>query len=231
MGVKILVVGFPRSGTTLTYRVCKKHPQVAGMFNEEHILRSRSLPGFRFVNKQYLYNRYPKFKLNYGEKLIYEKGVLGKRHISNVTVVDYCKQWNKTFGKDSRIIQIVRHPFDSWNSIIRFKYRSRRIEKEIPRMFDQYLKCIPNYTQEISELKTCLTIKYENLVLNFKEITANIYKHCNLDPFNYSEVVRTGRAFNYKRNGFGLKVDSRLNKVIDVFNRFDGPKYELGDSS
>ena len=229
MKVKILVVGFPRSGTTLTYRVCKKHPQMSGMFNERHILRGKSLPGFQFINKKQIYNRHLKFNLNHGEKIIYEKGVLGKRHLSKVTVVDYCRQWNKTFGKESKIIQVVRHPFDSWNSIIRFKYRTRRKEDQIPRMFEEYLKYIPKYTEAISKLDRCLTIKYENLVLNFKEVVAIIHEHCGLDPFNYSEVPRTGRAFNYRRNGFKLEADPRLSEVIDVFNKFDGPEYKLGD--
>jgi len=230
LGVKVLVVGFPRSGTTLTYRTCKKHPQMAGMFNEEHIIRSRSSSRFQFTTKNYLCNKYPKFKLNHGDKLIYEKRVIGKRHLSNITVVEYCEKWNELFGSDARIIQIVRHPLDSWNSIIKMKYRKRGKMKQIPRMIDEYITYIPKYTEMIADLKSCLTIKYENMVSNFKEISARIYEHCNLDPFNYSEPMRVGRIFNHRKNGFILKrVDSRFNDVIKVFNKFDGPVYEIGD--
>lgn len=231
MGVKILVVGFPRSGTTLTHRICKRHPQVAGMFNEEHILRSRSSRRFQFVTADYLYKKYPRFKLNYGEKMIYEKDIVGKKKFSNITIVDYCKQWNKLFKKDARIVQIVRHPFDSWNSILKKKYIKRGEQSEIPRMLELYITYVPKYTEEIASLKNCLTIKYENLISNSEEVIRMIYNHCGLDSsHNFLERMRVSRVFNYRKRGFGLKrVDPRLAKVIETFNKFSGPKYHLGD--
>lgn len=41
--MKILVVGFPRSGTTLTYRIFKTHPQVEEMNFEKYVLLNKSL--------------------------------------------------------------------------------------------------------------------------------------------------------------------------------------------
>jgi hypothetical protein len=101
--------------------------------------------------------------------------------------------------------------------------------KEVPRMMEDYLTYIPKYTEEISKMKDCLTIKYENLILNFKEVIAIIHNHCGLEFFDYSERPRISRVFSYRKKGFKLKVDLRLDKVIDVFNKFDGPEYKLGD--
>ena len=103
--MKILVVGFPRSGTTLTYRIFKTHPQVEKMVFEKRLLLNRHLMKSFTPGK------------NCGEKVIYEKRVIGKIGISTYNIVDYCKDWNKLFKDEARIVQIIRHPLHSLNSL------------------------------------------------------------------------------------------------------------------
>ena len=214
--MKILVVGFPRSGTTLTYRIFKTHPQVTNMVFEKRLLLNKHLM------KSFTPGRIC------GEKVIYAKRVMGKIGKSKYNIVDYCNDWNKTFKKKARIIQIIRYPLDSLNSLVISKKRHPR-GPSAPKVYKEYLKYIPQYTLEIAALDNCLTIKYEDLVNNPDEIISKLYKHCNLKVVKFKEKMKTKRVFNHKDKKFLLNWDDRLRNVVNVFNTLPGIRYEIED--
>ena len=211
--MKILVVGFPRSGTTLTYRIFETHPQVEEMIFEKYIL----------LNKQLIKSFTPGRIC--GGKVTYEKRVLGKIGKSTYNIVDYCKDWNKLFKDEARIIQIIRHPFDSLNSLVVSKKRFKRGPSAV-RVYKEYLKYMAGYTLNIAELDNCITIKYEDLVMNPDKVIKKLYKHCNLNQTKFKEKMKTKRIFNYKHKDFLFEWDDRLEGVIDSFNLIKGITYE-----
>lgn len=212
--MKILVVGFPRSGTTLTYRIFKTHPQVSKMIFEQRIL----------MNKR-LMSSFTPGKIC-GEKVIYAKRVMGKIGKSKYNIVNYCNDWNNTFKDEARIIQIVRYPLDSLNSLVISKKRHPR-GPSASKVYQEYLKYIPQYTLGISALNNCLTIKYEDLVMNPDEVIPNLYKHCDLKVVKFKEKMKIKRVFNHKEKDFLLTWDDRLKNVVNIFNTLPGIKYEI----
>jgi len=215
--MKILVVGFPRSGTTLTYRIFETHPQVERMYYEKWLVRDA-----KEIKNNPLFEKGRIF----GSKVINAKRVIGKIGKSKYNIVDYCNDWNKTFKDESRIIQIVRYPIDSLNSLVVLKKRRWR-GPSAESVYQEYLKYIPQFTLDIDSLSNCLTIKYEDLVTNPDEVILRLYKHCNLKNVKYNERMNTERVFNYKNRDFLLDWDDRLKNVVTVFNTIPGIKYEL----
>jgi hypothetical protein len=233
--MKILVIGFPRSGTTLMYRVIRMHKNVEKMLFETNMMKRIG------TNRENSLNAiFPK-DVNIGEKVIYEKEVMGKIKSGAPTPVEYCKRWNKTFKGEARIIQIVRHPYDVWNSILIKKYIRRDKKDAIIKMEKIYFEYIPRYFDRISKFKNCITVKYEDLVSNPKVVIPKVYKHCKLDRTNSRrEYMRSGRVFVYKHKGFKIH-EKRLEKqknefmkimgeniegCLKVLNQFPGPEYE-----
>lgn len=220
--MKILVVGFPRSGTSLTYRIFEKHPQVKKMFFEKWVIKKSQ-------TKEEFYQRFPVFNgSTCGEKVICEKRVTGKIGKTNQTIVDYCLKWNDWFGKEAKIVQIVRYPFDSLNSLVMSKNRFKR-GPMFSLVYQEYLKYIPNYMIEISKIHNCKTIKFENLVDTPNEIIKSLYEHCNLDPnHKFKEAIRKDRSFKYLRNKKLLfEYDDRLVGIVNKLNIIEGVKYPL----
>jgi len=223
--MRILVVGFPRSGTSLTCRMFERHPEVQKMFFEKWVIKkSKTLEEF--------YSRFPMFrnkKLTYGEKVICEKRVTGKIGKTNQTIVDYCLKWNDWFGRDARIIQIVRYPIDALNSLVVSKKRFPR-GPGFNTVYREYLNYIPKYIIEISKIENCKTIKYEDLLAEPKKIITDLYKHCNLDPkYQFKERIKKEKAFRYihKHKRTFFEYDDRLEDIMKILNQIPGAKYEL----
>ena len=156
--MKILVVGFPRSGTSLTYRIVKANPDVKDMIFEKWLLRQAK-------TKKELLEKHSFLNFTGGEKVINAKRVIGKIGKSNFTIVDYCLQWNDWFGKEAKIVQLVRHPCDSLNSLVLSKKRFPR-GPAFKRVYYEYLHYIPGFANAIFKIPNCLTVKYENLLSN-----------------------------------------------------------------
>ena len=220
--MKILIIGFPRSGTTLSYRIFQKHPQINGMLFERQSLKKSK-------TKEHLIKRYPLYKRkNCGEKVIWEKRVMGKIGIGDkFDIIDYANRWNDFFGKEARIIQIVRHPYDSLNSLVMSK-------KRLPRgpgfnlVYKEYLANASRFFEGLYSIPNCLTIKYETLIEDSEQTIKKYYSHCNLDVnHKHPEKMKKGRVFNYKEKDFLFKYDKRLHDIIHTLNKLPGVKYEL----
>jgi len=218
--MKILVVGFPRSGTSLTHRIFAKHPEVKGMLFEKWALKQGA-------TKKELIGKYPMFRNTCGEKTIWEKRVTGKIGKTNENIIDYCLKWNDWFKDEARIIQIVRHPFDSLNSLVISKKRFPR-GPSFKTVYPEYLNNASRFIDGIKSIPNCMTIKYEDLISNPEPMIKKMYKHCNIDAnHKHQEKMKTGRIFNYKEKDFLFKYDDRLKNIIDTFNKIKGVKYEL----
>lgn len=233
--MKILIIGFPRSGTSLMKRIIMRHPDVEKIFFEANLMKRIG------TNRENTLNILLPPKKNVGEKVIYEKGIMGTKRSGSPTPVEYCQRWNNRFKKEARIIQIIRHPYDVWNSILIKKYIARNKKHAIIKMFKNYFKYIPKCFDRISKFENCLTVKYEDVIMNPNILNLKIYRHCNLSlDFKMAEHMKRSKVFAYKRIGFKIH-DSRLveikenfmeimNKNIDdcliVLNKFPGVIYE-----
>jgi hypothetical protein len=216
--MKILIVGFPRSGTSLTNRIFNRHPQVSKMLFEKWLLKN-------VKNEKAVPQKHKKMINNCGEKVIWGKRTTGKN--TSQTIVDYCHLWNDFFSDETRIVQLIRHPYDTLNSLVISKKRLPR-GPAFERNYSEYLQFAPIYVKQISEIPNCLTIKYELLVSDLNNTTKVMYNHCKIDPTHkHPEKMKKGRIFNYKKKDFLFKYDDRLKHVIEVFNTIEGPKYEL----
>lgn len=223
MKQRILIVGFPRSGTTLTRSIVLNHPQVGTILFEKWVLNKCN-------NLKDVYKKFPFFENNRpcGAKVIYAKRVIGKVGTSTQTIVDYCKKWNEFFGRDSKIVQIVRHPYDSLNSLVLSKRRTP-LGPIFGSVYREYLDYIPQYTLGIAELPNTYTFKYEDLLLNHEKTLKEICDHCGLDTdYKYQKKILEEKAFNHRKNKKLLfEFDEKLESVVDAFNQLDGVKYEL----
>ena len=213
--MKILVVGFPRSGTSLTHRIFKKHPEIKRMFFEKFMIKNCS--------KRELIKSEKVFSpgVGCGEKIIYTRRRVKKD--GSMSVVDYCKKWNKFFGKEARIIQPIRHPFDSWTSMKKNGVH-RKNSEIMERLYNLYFEVVPECTEVIGSFPNCFTFKYENLVMNKDEITKELYSFCNLSDFYFDEKMKKRRVFANKKLPFYRH--KKMSEVLNIFNKFDGPKYE-----
>jgi hypothetical protein len=197
--------------------------------------------------KEILIKKYPVFNpgRNCGEKNIYAKPIFGKlpKRPDHLTAIKYCRKWNKYFGEEARIIQIVRHPYDVWNSMIRKKHLRRGIERTIIKDMKLYFDFFPEYIELMKKFPNCLSIKYEELVLDPMKVIKELYDFCNLDSSSIQhEKMKDGRVFCYKNKGYAVEVDDRVKKYADEFfsvmdknindtirvlNKIPGPKYEV----
>jgi hypothetical protein len=166
-------------------------------------------------------------KDNWGEKVPYYPSA------RKYPIVKYCKTWEDYFADKSRIIHVVRHPYDvGFSTVKKFKNVSS-VDKPI----EIYRNIIPTAVKEIDKLKSTFTFKYEDLLLNSDEIMFKIYKHCGVNPdFDFKkkmmqiknpryQKINPERAFAYKRKD--INSDYKLKPVIEILNTIDGPKYEL----
>ncbi len=216
--MKILVVGFPRSGTSLTNRIFDKHPDVSKMLFEKWLLKQ-----VKSINQ--ISKKFPNMVGTYGEKVIWGSRIACKG--TQQSIFDYCIEWNDTFGEEAKIIQLIRHPYDTLNSLFSSKKRFPR-GPAFTKNYSEYLQFAPIFIQKINNLSNSLTVKYENLISDLDNTTKAMYGHCGINPSHkHSEKMKIKRIFNYKHKDLLFKYDDRLKDVIDIMNSIEGVKYEL----
>jgi hypothetical protein len=246
--MKIFVTGFQRSGTTLVKDLIDKHPDVKIMFHE-------SKPRILSKNKKELYNskkikhkiipnnyqgtKDEFFKINlslkndnWGEKIPYYLPKITKQ--GGGFVWNYCIRWNNYFEKESRIVHIVRHPFDVAESTVK-----RGFKKHINQVIKQYQWTIPIVIDNIQKVENVLHIQFETLLKEPEKILKKIYKFCNLD---YSDDVIKGvlsnknifrygkinpkRAYQFKKKNENWKKYD-INPILKKLNTLEGINYEI----
>ncbi len=210
--MKALIIAWPRSGTSLSLRIFKKHPQIERTYFETKLLR-------KFPNEKRLVNLHKPFGKgrNCAEKIIYEGATFGSK--TDHTPQMYCERWNQFFGQEAKIIQIIRHPKDVWNSLILKLYIKRNWEHMIPAKVEHYFDSFGKTLNDIDKHDNTLTIKYEDLILNLSEMTKKVYAFCGLDKYKFTEKMRIKRVFLYKEIGMRIDTDFRVKKYRDDFNK------------
>lgn len=204
--MKILVVGYQRSGTTLLRRLIQLHPHVVNMIHEKKLLRYGKTKT-AVVKQAARYSKACKVDNNWGEKVpFYGKG----------SILSYCKKWINIFGEEARIVHIVRHPVDVAISNVKMKKSpARSVDKAVK----LYRRVMPNILKEIEETpllkKKTIVISFETLVTDPKKTMAKIFKFCNLkndkeiieriasakkDSLRYFDGINSDRAFSYKKS-------------------------------
>jgi len=232
--MKALIIAYPRSGTSLTLRLFTDHPDIDRTFFETKLLR-------KFPEKRRLVNLYKPFDKgrNCAEKIIYEGPTFSSTTKDNPQL--YCTKWNHFFGNEAKIIQIIRHPKDVWNSLLLKEFIKRGWTHIIIPRLKLYFDSFGTILNDIDYHDNCLTIKYEDLILNSKPTIKQIYKFCDLAPFDFKERMKIRKVFLYKEIGMRIDIDSRLKQyrkefneifykglpeMIETLNKFQGIKYE-----
>lgn len=223
---KILIIGFQRSGTTFLRRLIQSHPEIKIMLHETTILSkcktkeeiSKKI-GFSVDN------------FNWGEKIPYYRST----RMSAINKCDYSVAWSKIFKDDSRIVHIIRHPYDvSWSSLKTFNLDFRS-------SINYYNKNLPKVLKILDDLPNVLNIKYEDLLTNHRVLVPKIFSFCNVESkidyekhlFEKNQDKKSryasfdeSRCFSYRRGPLTEKYNI-LEKTISLINEIDGPKYEI----
>jgi hypothetical protein len=232
--MKILIISFPRSGTSLSLRILDKNPQISRAFFETKLLRKNK-------TKKQLIKKYPQFSENRScaEKIIYEGVTFGSK--TKDTPIMYCDMWNEYFGEQAKILHVIRHPYDVWNSLLLKLYLKRHWEHLIIKKLQDYFDCIKQYPLQISKYENSMIYKYEDLILDNKNMVKKIYKFCGLPHFDYKERMRTNKVFWYKEIGHRINNEpklkqyrkefnqifrERISETLDILNEIPGPVYE-----
>jgi len=227
--MKVLIVGIGRSGTTMTYRLFRSHPEIKGALLEQCIL-------LLVKNRKQLENKYPCFKKSCCEKINYTRDKIRKPHIEvEETIYDYCNLWLDWFKDEARIVNIIRHPLDTIYSAIAKRGRRmgivsngfkgfENISKNISEnMVNNYFKISPKYPEMISKLPQTITVKYEDMVGDYDKHN-QVFNFCGLSDYVFPERRKIDRIFAYKNNGF--RIDRPITNVVKTFNRIaKGVKY------
>ena len=222
--MKILIIGFQRSGTTLMRRIINEHPEVTKIFHEQFLLN-------KFIDKKILFDYLRSGDIdlkngNWGEKVPFYPSVKG------FPVINYCETWNDYFGRGSRILHVVRHPLDVVFSVVN-KYKNQNFDYALALYKERMIKYIP----KIMEMDNTFTFKYEDLLLNPDKLIPRIFWFCGLDKdtdfklylskianSKYQKINKS-RAFAYKKKTYKTDVD--LTDVIRVCNMIEGPEYKI----
>ena len=222
--MKILIVGFQRSGTTLLRRLFHLHPEVQRMFHEVFLLKTNST--HQKLNE---FIKSKKLDINkpWGEKVPFYPSA--RRY----PIIKYCNKWVEYFGDESRIIHIIRNPYDVAISNVKKFSHTKTVEQPLR----IYKKIMIPATDAIASIKTATTIKYEDLLSNPDVVLSNLYEACQLTPdIDYKksmskienpkyQTIDSSRLFSYKDSK--TKFNVNMKEEIEYLNQFGISKYDL----
>lgn len=204
--VKILITGFKHSGTTMLLGLLRNHPQVGWIEMEEAYIEYDK-------PKKWVLQMASKRVPNLKEKAWGDKIPWGNRPEDKDAKrpIEFTKKWLKYFGKQSRVLHIIRHPIDTASS-------GRPDGNPGEGTLKQILNSLPPYIDFINKSSYAATIVYEDLLINPKEHLHNIFNFCDLissekilnrvmnGPLKYGKI-NADRAFAFKKKGVESTAD------------------------
>jgi hypothetical protein len=209
---KILIAGFKHSGTTMLMSLLRHHPQVGWIEMEESYIEYDK-------PKKWVLQMASKKVPNMKKKVWGEKIPWGHRPNDNNAkrAIGFTKKWLKYFGKNARVLHIMRHPMDVASS----GRPDGNISKDT---IKRIMNTVPAYINFINNSIHCATIVYEDLLINPQEHLKNIYNFCGLNvndkilnralnaPLKFGKI-NSDRAFAFRKKGIKSLVD--YNEFID----------------
>jgi len=194
---KIFITGFRHSGTTMTMQLIKAHPQVGWIENEESYIEfNKDRKWILMMAGQKVENLR---KYAWGEKIpwgIRPTDKNGKR------AIEMSKKWIKFFGKDAKVIQVLRHPIDVFLS-------DRGGNKILQKEFSWLTNTVDKVVDYMNTNKRCGIVIYEELVSYPEIVLPRIFKFLELNvndkiinkvintPLKFGKI-NSDRAFAYK---------------------------------
>ena len=212
---KILITGFKHSGTTMLMGLLRNHPQVGWIEMEESYIEYDK-------PKKWVLQMASKRVHDLKEKAWGDKIPWGHKPEDKDAkrVIGFTKKWLKYFGKQARILHIMRHPIDTASSGRPDGHPGEDALKRI-------LNSVPAYIDFINNNLYSATIVYEDLLINPKEHLHNIFNFCGLmstekilnrvinGPLKFGKI-NPDRAFAFKKKGVESTVD--YDKMIERVN-------------
>lgn len=218
---KILIIGFQRSGTTLLRRLINAHPSIYVVLHETWVMsRDNATEGILHSGEAA------------GEKIVYIY-----RNVS--AIKDYMRTWRGTFRKDSRVINIVRHPLDVALSNMKLEWM-KSLDFALQNQYDALVAML--------EVKNIYHVKYEDIVLTPHYELTKIFKYCdlstsdklidvilengfrNLEVYGHSPKLNKDRVFAYRSldkirsmSPTGIKFGIRTCKLLN--DNIEGTPY------
>jgi len=227
--MKILVVGFQRSGTTLLRNVVENHPDVQKMFHEKFFLK------FNKGQQKNMLAGLGDPEGTWGEKVPYYTRRI--RRGVGMHIEEYVRRWFKMFKSEARVLHIIRHPLDVGLS------SKKTFEIDFDNAVKTHIHVVPRVVNYLSDYDNCMQIKFEELVWMPASTVQKIYEFCKLEH-NSKIVQKTINKGNYrlgrtkKPSGIikdrafvyiqeGIKYEKNLANAFEVLNTIPGPEYEV----
>ena len=176
--MKILITGYSRSGTTLVRKLIAAHHQVVGILHETMILIAnrgivgKTMYGWQGGEPVTLESGCNMERDHWGEKVLYDYPCIDGGVID---ALDYCMFWNECFLPDSRIVNILRYPFD----VVLSSANKRKTTVEKAAMI--YKHWMPRMVHEISALPNVLNVRFEDLLHDSFDTLERVFNHCEID--------------------------------------------------
>ena len=146
--IKIFIIGYQHSGTTLLHQLLKAHPQVGWIENEENYIEyDKDKHWVEMMAKKKVADLK---KFAWGEKTPWID-VKGHR------IISLCNKWCKYFKRDARILHIIRNPLDVCLSL-------NPNPDYIRGVIDIILRSLPVVINYLNSNRRAATIVFEDLV-------------------------------------------------------------------
>lgn len=210
---KILITGFEHSGTTMLLQLLRSHPQVGWIENEEgYIELNQPREWIIMMAKKRVKNLK---KYAWGEKIPWGCRPSDKNAKRSI---GFSRRWLKFFGKEARVIQLLRHPIDAASS-------GRQDGNPGHNALEFMSTSLPKFIDFVNSNGRCATIVYENLILEPAVYLPKVFKFLNLNAKSKLvenvilntelkfDRINPERAYSYKGDGMDEEYDKYLERL------------------